>query len=160
MDSSEQFILASEIIIVSVMRILRIRAKSRKTSIRFLSFVCCDIWRNFPQTSLRLLTIQTLSFLCSLHIPSSGLWARTRTAQWCWVDKCPKAMGSLWEPWLYQSRQQGSHVCGSDRELCKVCIKVSPAQIPLSWIHSMFMANSVGTCLIQGWYMNEMSDQK
>ena len=42
------------------MRILRIRAKSRKTSIRFLSFVCCDVWENFPQTSLGLLIIQTL----------------------------------------------------------------------------------------------------
>ena len=53
-------------------------------------------------------------------IPSSGLWGRTHTAQSCWVAGCPKAMGSLWEPWLHQSSQQGSHVRGSNRELCKV----------------------------------------
>ena len=55
--------------IINVMSILKIWAKSGNTSIKFLSFVCYDIWKNFPQTSLQLLTIQSLFLLHSPHIP-------------------------------------------------------------------------------------------
>lgn len=45
--------------VVNVMAIFRILSKSGKISIKFLSLVCYDIWKNFPQTTLSSLPFET-----------------------------------------------------------------------------------------------------
>lgn len=129
--------------VVNVMAIFRILAKSGKIPIKFLSLACYDIWKNFPQTTLSSLSFKTCFSFTPYIFPMLSPKGYIHIAVWLLGNPGCLTVGSR--------NVSGSHLHIRTASKNLICIKlhkihltkprwsISATQISLSWISKMLV---------------------